>query len=185
MTLPDDILVKDGTPTVWANSGDYSSTVSGLVRTLQIDLTSVADTEAREGAKADLGEKRAAGFTVYAGIEMAVAPASKTLVEFYWAESPSATPGNANPGGTSGVDGDYTGTAGDSLADSVAPLYYIGALVMTADATAVVQYGRVGALGLVSRYGSIVVKNETGQAFMTDAVEMFVALVPIPGVIID
>lgn len=185
MALPDTIEVQQGTPIVWADTTDYSATVSGLTRTHQIDLTSVGDTEAREGAKADLLATRAEQFIVLAAIEFAAAPVSGTIVEFYWAESPHATAGNANPGGTTGADADYTGTASDSLADSVLQLTHIGNMVLTADATTVVQYQTIGVLSPTMRYGFPVVKNEGGQALVTDAVEMYIALIPIEGVIVD
>ena len=52
-------------------------------------------------------------------------------------------------------------------------------LVLTADAATVVQYATVGEFAPPTRYGQVVVWNESGQAFEGDAVEMFVALVPI------
>ena len=176
--MANEILTKDGTAKVWADTTDYSSTVSGLARTDQIDLTSLADTAARQGAKGDLGATRANRYKVLVGIEFAVAPASGTLVEVYWASSPTTTAGNANPGGTDGTDSAYTGTAGDSLADSVLQLQYIGNLVCTADATTVVQYQEIGILENPARYGMPVIKNEGGQALVADAVEQYFALLP-------
>jgi len=185
MALPDNILVTQGTPIVFADTTDYSSTVSGLSRTHQIDLTSIADAACRQGAKADLGDDRADSFLVLMALEYAVAPASGEVAELYWAESPSATAGNANPGGASGADAAYTGTAGDSIADSVKQLTLIGTMVLTADATAVVQYQTIGVLSPTMRYGMPVVKNEGGQALHNDAAEMYVALIPIQGVVTD
>ena len=185
MALPDTIEIQQATAVVWANTADYTGTVSGLARTHQMDLTSLADTEGRQGAKADLGATRARDYLVLVAIEFAVAPASGEVVEFYWAESPITTAANANPGGCTGADAAYAGTAGDSIADSVKQLTFIGTLVCTADATAVVQYQTIGVLSPTMRYGMPVVKNEGGQAFHNDAVEMYVALIPIEGVIVD
>lgn len=166
---------------VWANLTDYSSTVSGLVRTHQIDLTSVAAGEARQGAKANLGLVRWQRYLVIVAIEFVSLAASDETVTIYWAGSPSATAGNANSGGTSGADADYTGTAGDSLADSVKQLTSIGSLTTTADNTTVVQYGDVGTLSgdSIQQYGMPVVLFSTAGAAVADAVEMYVALVPI------
>lgn len=175
-----EILQKSGTAIVWADTTDYSSTVSGLAQTHQIDLTSLATTAARQGAKADLGATRAHAFTVFVGIEFDVAPASGETVDFYLAPSSSATAGNANPGGCTGADAAYTGTAGDSMDDSIKQLDYIGSLVATADAATVVQYQKIGIIPNTMRYASIVVDNNTSQAFEGDAVEMFVALIPLP-----
>lgn len=175
-----EILTKYGTPIVWANLTDYSSAISGLVRTHQIDLTSLADAAARQGEKADLGAVRARKYAVLVAIEFDVAPVSGEAVEIYWAASPSATAGNANPGGTSGADAAYTGTPGDSLADSVLQLRWLGNLVCTLDAATVVQYMVLSDLESdIPRYGMPVIKNEGGQAFEGDAVEMYFALIPL------
>lgn len=173
------VLQKLGTAIVFANTTDYSSTVSGLARTDQIDLTSLASGAMRQSAKADFGATRARQYRVAVAIEFAVAPASGESVDFYLAASPSATAANANPGGVSGSDAAYTGTAGDSADDSLKQLRYIGSLVATADATTVVQYQEIGIISDLMRYNSIVVDNNASQAFHSDAVEMFVAFIPI------
>lgn len=174
-----EIKVKDGTPIVWADTSDFSSTNNGYTRTHQLDLTSVADGAARQGAKADLTATRAARYAVHVGIEMDVAPASGATVDFYWAASPHATAATCNPGGCSGADAAYTGTAGDSLDDSLKQLIYLGSLVLTADAATVVQYACIGEFVAPLRYGMPVVDNNGGQAMEGDAVEMFVALTPL------
>ena len=174
-------LVKTGTATVWSDTTDYVSTVSGLTRTHQIDLTSLAAGAARQGAKADLGATRAAKYNVLVAIEFV--GSSGTLsgeeVDIHFAFSPSATAGNANPGGTTGTDAAYTGTAGDSLADSVLQLELAGTLVTTSDDTTVVQYQKVGEIFATGRYVSPVLVNNATGAFVADAVEMYIALEPI------
>ena len=174
------VKVTDGTPIVWADLTDYSSTVTGLARTAQIDLTSVAAGAARQGAKIDLGATRASLFRVFVAIEFASGALSGEVVRFYHAGSPSATAGNANPGGTSGADAGYTGTAGDSLADSLPQLQIIGNLRTTSDNTTVVQYGTVGYLlgDTIERYGMPVVFFDCTPAAVADAVEMLVAYIP-------
>jgi len=177
--MANEVLQKNGTAVVFADTTDYSSTVSSLTRTDQIDLTSVASAAARQSAQADFGATRARQYKVMVGIEYAVAPASGVVCDFYLAPSPSITAANANPGGVSGSDAAYTGTAGDSLADSLKQLDYIGSLVLTADATTTVQYGSIGMVSDTTRYNSIVVVNNGGQALVSDAVEMYVAFVPV------
>lgn len=172
--MANEILLKDGTPIVWANSGDYG----GADRTHQIDLTSLADGAARQGAKADLGAARAGRYRMIVWIEMDVAPASGAVIDFYWAASPHATAGTENPGGASGADAAYTGTAGDSLDDSLKQLIFVGSLVLTADAATVVQR-MVFTFTPPLRYGMPVVDNNGGQAFEGDAVEMAIKVVPI------
>lgn len=169
------IKIAEAAPIVWADATDYSDAVSGLTRTDQIDLTSVSAAAARQGAKHDFGAQRFASYLVVASVEIASLAASLELIDLYHAESVSGTAGNANPGGTSGTDAAYTGTAGDSLADSLAQLRYIGPLTATADNTTVVQYQVVGELSNILRFGMPVLVNGSTGALMTDAVEMFIA----------
>lgn len=179
--MPTQSLVENGTPVVWADTTDYSSTVSGLTRTDQIDLTSLASGSARQGAKVDLGAQRAFKYEVLMAIEFVAASGvlSGEQVELYMAWSPSSTAANANPGGCSGADAAYTGTAGDSLADSLSQLDDIGPFICTTDNTTTVQYQKVGEIFAPSRYVSPVVFNNTTGAFVADAVEMYIALIPI------
>jgi len=185
MALPDTINFLPGTALVWADTTDYSAVTGGYARTAQIDLTGVAATEARQGTKVDLGSAFARQFVVSVAIEMDVAATSGEVIEFWWAGSPSSTAGNANPGGTSGADSDYTGTGGDVLADSILQLIPMGSLIATADIATTVQYQTIGLLVAPLRYGMPVVWNRTGQAFEGDAVTMYVALVPYVDQIVD
>lgn len=171
-----EILVKSGTPVVWADATDYAG--DGGARTHQIDLTSLANAAARQGAKADLGATRSEKYAVTLCVEMAVAPASGVTIDLYWAASLHATAGTANPGGCTGTDAAYSGTAGDSLDDSLMQLTFIGSLILTADATAVLQF-QTFMLSLQHRYGMPVVDNNGGQAMHNDAVECFVSMTPI------
>jgi len=174
-------LIKSGAAIVWSDITDYSSAVSGLTRTHQIDLTSLAAGSARQGAKADLGAIRAAKFSVLVAIEFVAASGvlSGEYIDFYLGFSPSPTAANANPGGLSGADAAYTGTAGDSLVDSIRQLELIGSLVTTTDNTANVQYQKVGEIYAPDRYVNLAVINNSTGAFVADAVEMYIALIPI------
>lgn len=171
-----EILVKDGTPIVWANTGEFVATLSGFTRTHQIDLDGLDDTKARQGAKADLTATRAGGYAVRVGIEFDVAPTAGEAVYFYWSASNSATAGTGNDGGCTGADAAYKD--GDE-AEWVKQLTLMGVLVVTADLATVVQYGTINTyFRPPQRYGQPVVWNEAGQAFEGDAVEMFIALIP-------
>lgn len=174
--MPTDILIVQDTPVVWADTTDYAG--DGGTRTDQIDLTSLASGAARQGAKADLGATRAAVFAVTVGIEFDVAPSSGDIVSIWWAPSVSAVAATANPGGVSGSDAAYTGTAGDSLADSILQLTLIGNLVATSDAATVVQFQSF-IFSPELRYGSPVIFNEADQAFEGDAIEMFITFTPL------
>lgn len=174
--MANEVLVKSSTPTVWADTTDYAG--DGGTRTHQIDLTDLADGAARQGAKADLGATRADRYTVTFCVEMAVAPASGATVDLYWAASPHATAATMNPGGCTGADAAYTGTAGDSLDDSLNQLIPIGSIYLTSDADPVLQ-SMPFTLFPPSRYGMPVVDNNGGQAMHSDAIECFVTLTPI------
>jgi hypothetical protein len=58
-------------------------------------------------------------------------------------------------------------------------------MVCTDDPTGTVQSAYIGAFSPGDRYGSLVVKNESGAALHSDAVEMSVALIPISHKVID
>ena len=83
-----------------------------------------------------------------------------------------------NPGGTTGVDAAYTGTAGSTLAESLLQLQFIGSLMATNDAaTVVLQQTFMAELPL--QYGMPVVFNNAGQAFEGDAIEMSITFTPL------
>ena len=174
--MANEILAKNGTPIVWADTTDFGD--SPIARTVQIDLTSIASTAARQGVKVDLGATRAARYDVTLRVEFDVAPTSGNVVSLWWAPSPHATAGTANPGGASGADAAYTGTASDSLADSIKQLDLICILVATSDAATVVNQ-QTGTFFPKCRYGSPVVWNETDQAFEGDAAEMSIIFMPV------
>lgn len=171
------IRIAPGTPIVWANTTDFSGTANGFTRTHQIDLTSVASTEAREGAKADLTALMAPEYGVVMGLEYAVAPAATgpiAQVGFSW--SHSATAGTGNDAGAAGVDGDYKN---GSESEWFAQLLDWFNMTLTADATTVIQFASLGILTPKRRYVSPIMYNTGGQALHSDAVEMLLALIPL------
>lgn len=175
--MPTEILTKIGTPIVFADTTDYSSSLSGYTRTAQLDLTSIANGAARQADKVDVGATRAAKFAVHVGIEMDVAPTAGAVIEFYWSASASGTAGTGNAAGAGGADAAYK--AGEE-AEWLRQAEFIGELVLTADAATTVQRGCINPAFVPSqRYGQVIVYNRGGQAFEGDAVEMYVALVPI------
>ena len=180
--MANEVLVKDGTAVCWADTTDYNP-AAGVVfaRTHQIDLTGVASTEAREGAKADLGATRAAGYSVHVGVEVDVVPVAGTYIEVFWAASYSGTAALGNPAGTTGSDADWAGTTHGTVAQAKRQLILIGTLVMTPDDdTDNVQRACInGYFSPPTRYGFPVVVDLAGQALFSDAVEMYIALVPV------
>lgn len=175
--MPTEILIKNATPVVWADTADYGNAV--YTRTAQIDLTSIASTAARQGAKVDLGAVRANAYRVRLCPEFDVAPASGAAVYVYFGFSESVTAGVDNPAELTGADAAYTGTTGDSIADSVKHLVGPFTYPATSDVAPIVLPMDVGILYPTQRYISPVVWNQTLQAFEGDADEMFLALIPI------
>lgn len=181
--MPNKILIAaDNTPTVWANSGDYAG--DGGSRTVQIDLTSLAAGNARQGVKGNLStaggvvDRMPRRWAVTLRIEFDVAPADGDTVDLYWAASLNSSATVANPGGTIGSDVAYTGTAGSTLEESLLQLQIIGSLMCTNDAATIVQQ-QTFEVELLLQYGMPVVFNNAGQAFEGDAIEMSITFTPI------
>ncbi len=182
--MANDLLIEEKTPIVWADTTDYAG--DGGARTHQIDLTGVAAAAARQGAKADTADsdysdvanRRARRFAVTARIEFAAAPTDGDTVEIYMGPSLSGTAGTANPGGLTGADAAYTGTAGSTLAESLKQLDYVGSLVCTNDGTTVVLQ-QTWVYSPPLRYVSPVAVNSATPAFVADAVEMSITMTPL------
>ncbi len=175
--MPNQILVLSGTALVWANAGDFGN--SPIADTDQINLTSLASLAARQGDKGDLGALRAAQYAVALRVELDVAPTSPGAgYSLWWAPSVAAAAATANPGGVTGSDAAYTGTAGDSLADSIQQLTLIGTCAPTSDADTVIQQTTF-MFSPENRYGTPVVYNESDQAFEGDGIEMSIIFMPI------
>lgn len=186
VALPDNILTQNGTAIVFADATDHSpATANNLgTRTAQLDLTGVTDGAACQSDKVDLGATRAEIYEVMAAFEIASTPTAGEVIELWWAPSPDATAGTANPGNVSGADGAYAGYS-SNMAASIKQLQFIGDFVCTAQATGTVQKARVGAFRPKYRYGSLVVRNESGSSLHSDAVEMSVLLSPVSAVVTD
>ncbi len=146
----------------------------------ELVLLNLLNATAVQSAKVDLGVNFANEYLVVALIEMQVAAATAgSVVEFYWNSSSSATPAVGNMGAATGVSGAYSGYSSD-LADAVKQLIDAGIMTMTDDAVDSAQIGVGGVFRPLNRYGSLVVKNETGQTICdTDDIEAHVVLIPI------
>ena len=178
--MANEILLKNDTAIVWADASDYSPAAGvTYTRTAQIDLTSLATAEAREGAKVDLTATRAPSYRVRFCPELNVAPASGATIEIYFGFSNSGTAGVDNPGSLTGADADYTGTTGDTVGDTVKQLVGPFVYVCTSDLADISLPMDIGILNPTQRYIVPVVLNSSGQALEGDAVEMYLALIPI------
>lgn len=184
--MPTQVLVNQGTVVVFggsglspADSGTDLSGGSGVTTGADITLTSLADGAGRQSLKYDLGADRAPEYAVLAAIETAGTPDATGRVDVYWAPSPVSTQGNANIAGNSGADAAAPdGALGSiTLAEFSVQCQRIGSL-RTHDGVSV-NVGYVGVLRPATRYGQLVLVNETGNALAADAVEHHVALVPI------
>ena len=174
-----------GTPVCWADETDYVNTVSGISRTHQMDLTGLAAGDAWQGAKADLGATRAPGYAVKLSVEFkgGAAPAAGAVVEVWWSSSYSATAGTGNDGGAeaAGADSDWDGIAGGGAGERSEyknHLTFVGQLGCGADAS--IQVKTINPFFVPpTRYGFPVLINSTAVALMDDAVEMYIAFIPI------
>lgn len=181
--MANEVTVKEGTPIVWADDADYAggSQVGGT-RTHDLDLTDLLFTAARQGVKADLGANRAARYAITLSIEMKTgeAPEAGETIDLYWGPSGSVTAGTANQGGLLGTDAPYTGTDGDSLANSLKQLIPIGSLRLTVDVVSVPQR-QTWVFSPPTRYGQPVVVNSCDAEDLNDvdAQEMYVRMVPL------
>jgi hypothetical protein len=183
MAMPDSILVKNGTAKTFKSSGGDSA----------ITLASVANAAARQSVKLDLGTETSVGsgvfvraelYAVKAAFEIAATPTAGNTIDLYWAPSSSATAGIDNPGNVSGADAAYTGYSAN-LTAAIKQLMLIGSFVCTTQATANVQKGFVGVFSPPSRWGSLVVVNNSGAALHSSDANMEVVMTPIEGVIAD
>ena len=184
--MANEVLQKVGTQIRFCVTASYSPADPGTDFTIgtptdvTLTLSAVADGAARQSNKVDLGATRAAAYECLIAVDFTgETPVTGEVVEVYWAPSTSGTAGTGNVAGNSGVDGACPdGALGSiTLAEFVKQCIYIGQLVVHDGA--VVQNGFVGILCPPGRYGQIVVKNEAGDAFEADNVEMAVFLTPI------
>lgn len=184
--MANEILLKVGTQLTFADHGtDFiggaaktSLEITGGAGDVQIDTTSLADTAGRESTKVDLGATRADKYSVMASIEFAATPTTGALVELYWAPSPISAAANGNPMNIDGVDAAAPSGIG-TLAELVAVCQFIGSFICTNDPTTAVQTAWVGTFSPSERHGILIVKNESGAAFHSDAVETHFTLTPI------
>ena len=166
-----------GTQIRFRDSTDFGPTTANILTVGtptdgQLDMTSVAATGgARASTKVDLGSPRPSLYKVRACLEHAATPTDGDTVSFYWAPSSSSTAATGNPGNVTGTDAAYTDTDG-----SLAQLQFIGVMTLRA---ATVNIGEVGYLLPDEQYGSLVVVNNDGTAFHSDAAETHVVFDPV------
>jgi len=152
--MPTDILLKTGQTITWkAAGGDFA-----------ITLASIAVDAARQGAKGDLGTEWGRLWVPRLTINMDVVPSAGRTIELFWAASPNAGAALENPGATTGADAVYAGSAGGTVDETKFQLKFLGILVLTPDADAVVQVADMAPFVPVHRYGMPVLVNKSDQA---------------------
>jgi hypothetical protein len=106
-------------------------------------------------------------------------PTVGNSVDYYWAPSTSTTAGTGNVAGNSGGDAACPdGALGSiTLAEFLKQCQQIGSLIVHDGAS--VQNGLVRRFSPSSRYGQLIVVNNSGDAFEADDVEMHQVMNPI------
>lgn len=178
MALPDALKLVNGTAIIVADTTDYANNQSFGTRTHQIDLTGVADSAYRQSEDIDFGVNRAPFYRLRFSCEFQATPTAGAKVIFYiaWSEAVAAAGFDAGVGLS---DADYTGYATNADA-AIEHADKIAEFTCTADATTVIQIASCpGHFRAKARYGVLVVRNESGAAMFTDAVEIGVLISPV------
>lgn len=145
-----------------------------------LTLSAVANGAARQSTKADLGAVRAEEYSLFGCVDFTgETPTLGQTVDYYWAPSTDNDNDKGNVAGNSGVDGACPdGALGTILiAEFVKWCISIGSLVVHDGAS--VQNGFVGTFRPPTRYGQLIVFNNSGDAFEADDVEMHQVLMPL------
>ncbi len=186
--MANEVLQKVGTQIRFFVTGSFSPAVAGTNWTIGtptptdvvLTLSAVADAAGRQSTKVDLGSPRAAAYEVLGCVDFTLeTPTVGGTIDYYWAPSTNATAASGNVAGNSGSDGAAPdGALGSiTLAEFVKQCQYIGSLIVHDGAS--VQNGLVGVFSPSSRYGQLIVVNNSGDAFEADDVEMHQVMNPI------
>lgn len=147
---------------------------SGLLEG-KMTFTTLTNARAWQGAKIDLGARRAANYAAYLSIVTGASATAGGTYQLYWSASPSAAIATDNPGGHTGIDGVFRF---DQETNALAQCEYIGALTVTTNA-ATAQSAVVGVIPGRLRYGAPVVRNNTSATANSTNTESKLILVPI------
>lgn len=177
------VLVKTGQQILFNDSSAYAPAnlndlELGTATDVEILLDGIAVGEARSSAKADFGAAWAPSFAIHAAFEFATEPVTGSAVNLYWAASVQSAAGTGNPGYVTGTDADYTGTPG-TLAEGLKQLEHMFSFICGADATGSIQTSFLGIWTPPTRYGSLIIVNDTADIFHSDSVEMAISFTPI------
>jgi len=184
--MANEIRVKVGTEIVfgavasWNPADDGTNMTSGDAITAEMGMSAVANGAGVQSDKVDLGALRAEEYSVDAAFDFTgETPTAGATVDLYWAPSNHGTQGNGNVAGNSGADAAAPdGALGSiTLAEFIMQCVPIGTLVVHDGG--VVQCGHIGVFAPPSRYGQMIVVNNSGDAFEADEVESHIVMTPI------
>lgn len=145
-----------------------------------LTLAGIAAAAGRISDKADLGITRAASYALFGCVDFTgETPTADGTISYYWSPSTSGVAATGNMWGASGVDADspFAGLGSITLAQFIKPCIDIGDLIIH-DGT-VVQNGYIGEFSPPTRYGQLIVVNNSDDTFEADDVEMHQVLIPI------
>lgn len=180
------IYASVGTQIRFFVTGSFSPADSGTNWTIgtptdvALTLSAVANGAGRQSAKVDLGATRATSYEVLGCVDFTgETPTAGKTIDYYWAPSTDSDAGDGNVAGNSGADAAAPdGALGSiTLAEFLLQCQYIGSLTVHDGAS--VQNGLVGVFAPSSRYGQLIVVNNSGGAFEADDVEMHQVFNPI------
>ena len=152
----------------------------GTPTVVALTLSALADGAGRQSAKFDFGANRARKFSVDAAFDFTgETPTAGERVDIYFLPSHNSVAAEGNVAGNSGADAAAPdGALGSiTLAEFADQGVFIDSFIVHDGAS--VQCGHVGVLEPPSRYGQLLVINESGDAFEADNVESHVVLTPI------
>lgn len=151
---------------------DFNITVGG-------GGTGLANDAARQSAKIDLGADRAPFYAVLAAVDFTdETPTAGQVVGYHWAPSVIVTAGIGNVAGNSGADALCPNGALGSieLAEFLKQCIFIGNLVIHDGGS--VQNGFVGFFSSPTRWGQLIIHNESGDKMEDDDVEQHTVFLP-------
>ena len=163
--MPNKILLKTftGTPMVFAHAADFDNTP--FADSVEMDMSGLGIGDSRQSPKVDLidllgdSPNLPQRVAVLGAFEFADAPTAGRAVHLYWSASPSSGATDDNPYLITGSDAEIATPSSAFLGQ----LQYIGSVLVQNVADVVFQKTFVTSFAI--RYGSLVVFNDTDQAF--------------------
>lgn len=171
VALPDYFKISAGTAKTLKSSG--GSAAITLVSLANGNGTSAGG---RQSATLDLGAALLDRlWRIDCDFELAATPTAGNTINIYGSFSDSTGAGRGN---TSGSDAAYSGYS-SNLDASAKQLEFLGAFVVTSQATATVQKGFVGVFMPKGRYLNLVVDNRSGAGFHSSDANCVITLTPL------